>query len=364
MRLLILTLLLPGTVAAQNPVYTKPDVELAEPFSQVGSVRELRDGRVILNDSRDRRVVLVDLSKGQVTPIGATGSGPGEYRSPTAVYALLDDSTLVQDPANGRFLIIGPDARPARFFTPSGGNGVLRAIDARGRMYYQVTAVRNSPNGTPILLDSVPVVRYDMITQVHDTIAMVNVARPNVGTSGNTAAVIGVPRPFAPTDDWAVMGDGTLVVVRVSDFHVEIIAPGAPRVTGPPVPFTSQPVTEADKQAYLERVKGVTPTFRSSNGEPVTPPANFRLPDPVWDAVKPPFPSGGTRVTLDGRIWVQRSGAPDAPPQFEIFDRNGRRTGTATFPKRTRLVGFGANSAYAIRTDDDGLQYLQRYKLR
>jgi len=32
-------------------------------------------------------------------------------------------------------------------------------------------------------------------------------------------------------------------------------------------------------------------------------------------------------------------------------------------PAGTRLAGFGRNSAYVVRTDEDDLQYLQRFKL-
>jgi hypothetical protein len=31
-------------------------------------------------------------------------------------------------------------------------------------------------------------------------------------------------------------------------------------------------------------------------------------------------------------------------------------------PKATRLVGFGRGTVYLARMDDDGLEYLQRYR--
>jgi hypothetical protein len=32
-------------------------------------------------------------------------------------------------------------------------------------------------------------------------------------------------------------------------------------------------------------------------------------------------------------------------------------------PAKTRLLGFGQGTVYLVRTDDDDLQYLQRYRL-
>ena len=60
------TLISAAPVAAQAPLktLTKPDVEYAEPFTQINGVRELRDGRVIVADVREKTVQIVDLKAG------------------------------------------------------------------------------------------------------------------------------------------------------------------------------------------------------------------------------------------------------------------------------------------------------------
>jgi hypothetical protein len=70
--------------AAQSPLRTlaKPDAEYAEPFTQINGVRELKDGRVIVSDVREKTVQLVDLKAGSAQKIGREGSGPGEYAMP------------------------------------------------------------------------------------------------------------------------------------------------------------------------------------------------------------------------------------------------------------------------------------------
>jgi hypothetical protein len=88
MRHLILTagLLVTAVPAfAQNvPTRTlsKADAEFPEPFTQVTGVRELKDGRVIVIDPRDKTVQALDLKAGTAVKLGREGSGPGEYGMP------------------------------------------------------------------------------------------------------------------------------------------------------------------------------------------------------------------------------------------------------------------------------------------
>jgi hypothetical protein len=368
MRSLLLALVLPAAaVAQQTRTLGKPDAEFTDPFSAIASIRELPDGRVIVVDTRENRLRAINFATGASASIGSEGSGPGEWRTPIAVYRLPGDSTLLQDPANGRFLIIGPDAKPSRVFLPTGGvGGTLRATDSRGMMYYQAPALRVTPEG-PIALDSIPVIRYDPVRVTHDTIAFVAVPKVNLGapaTAGGVRSISGVSSPYAPADDWAVLPDGRVIVVRTSDYHVEIVESRNRRVAGPAVPFTRIPVTEVDKERWRAQAKLLRPTFRSSTGQPVTPPANFQLPEPEWQETKPAFSRGNTVVAPNGEIWVMRNRhSSDDTPTADAFNVQGRLVGRVVFPKGSQFVGFGAKWVYLARTDEDGLQYLQRYAL-
>ena len=71
--------------AAQLPTRTlfKPLAEHREPFSQIAAVRELKDGRLLVVDSRDKLVQLVNLNANRAIKVGREGLGPGEYGLPT-----------------------------------------------------------------------------------------------------------------------------------------------------------------------------------------------------------------------------------------------------------------------------------------
>jgi hypothetical protein len=85
-------------------------------------------------------------------------------------------------------------------------------------------------------------------------------------------------------------------------------------------------------------------------------------PDMVWPDVKPPFLADAARAADDGSVWVLRTRAHDDPtPTFDVFDREGRVTMRVAIPAGTRLVGFGQSGVYVVRSDEDDLQYLERY---
>jgi hypothetical protein len=49
--------------------------------------------------------------------------------------------------------------------------------------------------------------------------------------------------------------------------------------------------------------------------------------------------------------------------RIDILDPHGALTAILRLPPRTRLFGIGAESAYLLSIDDDGLQTLERYAL-
>src|SRR5690606_5447120 len=175
-----------STVGAQ-PVPTRalttPTATFDEPFTWVGGLRELRDGRVVVADRRDNTLQLIDFARGVASPIGREGAGPGEYGLPMSVLPLPADTTLVWDAVNNRFLTVLPNGKPGNTFRiedapqrRQGGPGVViapqglrnpRAIDARGRLYFEGSPIKLGPDG-PQQADSVPIIRYDRRSRATD----------------------------------------------------------------------------------------------------------------------------------------------------------------------------------------------------
>jgi len=182
-----------------------PDATLAAEFTLVTSVRELSDGRLLIVDASEKKLLVANWSNGSATQLGRNGSGPEEYLQPSTLFALDGDSTLLPDSRNGRWLLlsgasivttIGPDAPAIR----SGARLPLGADD-------QGNVILTRPMGPaatgPIGLgrrDSVLLVRAARATGRADTVAVLR-ARPATikiqGPANNPTSVEVVINPLS-----------------------------------------------------------------------------------------------------------------------------------------------------------------------
>jgi hypothetical protein len=373
----------PAARAQSTPTrtFTKPVAEFEEPFTSVGSVRELSNGRVIVSDSRDRVVQLLDFGSGEAVQVGREGQGPGEYSFPGGVYAAPGDTTLLYDPLSQRLLLIAPNGKPAgqhslrREGSGPGPSllGQLRGTDSRGRLYSQASGIRVGAGGPPESSDSVPIVRYDRGSQKADTVTFIMQAKSNTqvsGGQGNMRVVVGAANPLAPRDEWAVAPDGRVAVVTPEPYRVRWIAPNGAKTTGPVINVPKVKVSDADKAAIeKQRASGGAVMMTRSEGpggasaQARTLAASALPPLTDWPEHKPPFVGGAATVAPNGELWVRRTLAGDPQQMYDVFDAKGQRVAQVQLPKGTRLAGFGKGSAYLIRLDADDLQYIQKYSM-
>lgn len=350
------------TLFAQAPrVLDKPLVELSDPFTNVGGIRELSDGRVIVVDNGDRAVYVVDFKAGTSTQIGRSGDGPREYRVPGALLPLGGDSTLLADVGNGRLLALGPDAQPTSIVTdawPQGNNEpgtrLPRAVDAQGRGYFVGRTTGAKPVEGLSAPGSASLLRSRRGSPSEDTLGSIYMAPRRISTQmkdGKIAAVFVMIPPYSAQDGWAVFPDGAVAIVRVKDYRVEWQLPDGRRVTGQPIPFSPVRVTDRDKEI-----------FESTQGRAA---AKANLPPARdWPDFKPPFVWNEVLAGADGRLWIPRyAPASERATLYDVVDRRGVVVARAQVPNGGRVVGFGARAIYVVRKDADDLQYLQRFGL-
>jgi hypothetical protein len=369
--------LLSVPAAAQTALrLDRPRAEFPEPFTQVSAVRELPGGRVLVADRPDKVVQILDLASGTAVKVGREGQGPGEYAMPAGLVPLPGGHTLLMDPLARRFLEIGPDGRtgatvglPAIGGGPGGGIAFFGDAlgDGRGGVYLQAPPFTpGNPEATP---DSVPILRWNRAGAALDTVAFVGVPRATVQTSGRSGQFtmrIGGGRVFEPQEAWGVAGDGAVARVLPAPYRVVWYPAGGGRpVAGPEVAWTPLRVTEADRRAVIEERRRARPgvvSFSTGGGRAQAPP-NVSLPEPEFADTKPPFGGqGAVVVSPEGEVWVRKHQPAGARnPEYDVFDRAGRLVRKVTLNPRSRVVGFGQGAVYVVRTDDDDLQYLQRF---
>ena len=342
-----------------------PERTLDIDFTQIRAVRELPDGRVIITDRLDKGVVVADFNRNTFTPIGRTGSGPAEYRMPTALSPMPGDSTLLSDEGNERMAVIGPDLRIHRTFNLMlPGIGIplgARSVDRQGRYILQIPGWVLRKSG-----DTVLVIRYDARTQKIDTLARVKGSTPRRNTQ-----VEGLPYViFAAQDVWNVTPDGRVGVVRSNDYHIEWHDADGRVTTGPRIPFESRPVTMEERVAHVRRFMENSSTSSRDGTTGLSPlPAKLledrsirRVTGTQEHATEhPPFTEATPHVGPDGSFWVSRSMPLGSPQTWDVIGSSGALTGRVQMPKERRLVSIGPRWLYAVVTDDDGLQRLERY---
>ena len=158
--------------------------------------------------------------------------------------------------------------------------------------------------------DSVPIVRVDFDTRKADTVAYVKVPKNETqmtrGEDGSTKISIKI-NPLPQADDWALLNDGTVAIMRVLDFHVDYYRPDGSHVSSDKLPFDWKRITDDDKAKLVDSLqtlaKAASERAGGSGGggfrmsfEPV---AAEKLPD-----YYPPIKAGTTLADFDGNLWV------------------------------------------------------------
>jgi hypothetical protein len=345
--------------------------EYAESFDLVTSLRELPNGKLLLVDNGPRALLLVDFTGGTQTQIGRNGQGPGEYQFPGELVPYLGDTTLLVDRASRRLLPVSAEGKMGKvipFPDMVQGLSEMRGADPRGRLYFQASAFGFGPgsSATAEMPDSTTLIRWDRGTKI-DTLGKVRLPATKINTGGTSTqrTIMIMQQPYAGQDDWAVTREGRIGVVRLGDYHVDWL--GDRPAKGTPVKWDPVKVGPAEKEAFMARSRDTRNRFSVTTGGAGR--ANAPQPrqrteeDFDWPDVKPPFVPRTVYAAPEGDLWVQRSTpARDSVPVYDVFNASGNLAARIALPKGRRLVGLGKGVAYATRTDDDGLQWLERYK--
>jgi hypothetical protein len=330
---------------------------LPEEFNRIVGVRELPDGRVLVSDPGDRRLVVVDFKTKTVQQIGREGRGPGEYGLPTQFYPLAGDSILMPDVLNGRWLILQGSAivrtvPPDDPVVSATRNG-FRGADARGHILATGVIL---PTRTQVLGkgDSTALILVDRSTGIADTITRLRVAPTTVKVDVDKGGKVSQMRWFPPIlsvgEETLIFPDGWIAVARLEPYRIEWRSPDGSWIRPPPIELTEPRMNDRQKQVYLDRRSRAT-------GKPAVRPS-----DDSWPATIPPFQSRPMIPLPDGRVLILRTPTADVSGnRYEVVDRTGRRLAIVDLPETERILAVGTRGAYVVTTDEDGIQRIRRH---
>jgi hypothetical protein len=284
-----------------------------EKIGSIVGVRELPDGRVLVNDGSSRRLLLLDtmLVLDRVVLDSASEKENTYGNRVGTLIPLRGDTTFFIDPQSLALLVLDPAGNIARvrsvprvqdsYYYSSGGSEYgIPGTDAKGRLVYGIEAqpappAHAPPRGVPWFPqqpDSGFVVALDLETRKLDTIGVVR--RPKsefvvklspTGGFNFTSSV----NPMPSQDDWSVLPDGSIAFVRSIDYRVEYLNADGSRSTTGKLPFDWQPMPREAKERLVDSVRNVqsknarsqytTALIRWVNTYKRKYPANFTAPE-------------------------------------------------------------------------------------
>lgn len=284
-----------------------------EQIGSINGVRELPDGRVLVNDGTRRRLLLMDTTLHTVRIVlDSLSEIANTYGVRTgALLPYRGDSILFIDPASYAMVVLDKDANIARvrsvwrvqdvsWVTNTSGTWGWPGLDAQGRMVYRVPArpappLKPPPAGVPYFPpdpDSAFIVAVNLETRTTDTLGAIRIPKSDMRirmTADRGFNFDQVINPLPATDEWAVLPDGRVAFVRWRDYRIEYLNPDGKLTSSQKLPYDWQHMSDDDKQHMVDSVKTVqerqahmqyvTQMIRWVNQFGKGYPANFTVPE-------------------------------------------------------------------------------------
>ena len=431
-RVIAVTAVLAHQLVAQTsiPIRTITSVEAAstERLGFVSGIRELSDGSVIVNDAGKRRLIAFDKSLGAPRVIADTVAGSKiQYGArSTGIIPYAGDSTLLIDVAGRGFLVIDGKGNLARVMSSPRPNDVTSmasaglgapGFDRQGRLVYRTmlmpafkAPVVGKPYTPPTMPDSAPLLRADFDRRTADTVAWLRtqVIKVSANPLPNGGVVL-TPlfSPISTIDDWTVLPDGSIAILRGGDYHIDWIDGAGARSSAPKMPFDWKRLSDADKAAIIDSTRKLLerqlqrsgtsnvniaagPGGHGGAGIPVghsmtimpiggddgapqpkvtTPPApeaaQLVEPSELPDYYPSVLASGEMRADFDGHVWILPSTTTQAGKGllYDVVNRRGEIVERVRLPEGRALEGFGASGAVYLTSHGPDGTHLERARI-
>jgi hypothetical protein len=402
-----------------------------EVLGNIPNIRQLADGRVLVNDVQHRRVLLFDPALSKFTVIADSTSETANAYSGRigGLIAYKGDSTIFVDPQSLSMLVIDGSGKVARVMSvPRSQDAMMLAggattVDPAGRLIYRAPPNIGRPNlgpggafTPPDIPDSAAIVRIDLATRKLDTLGFIKTPKIkfDVVRDDNGVRVTSQANPLPVIDDWAVLPDGTVALVRGRDYHIDFVTPEGKLVNAPKIPFEWQRLTDEDKVAFLDSLKAVRARMGANapnigfggagggagaGGMQMTiigggpggggpPPGagggNVRVQGgpgggagglnlqtnfvPASDLpdYKPPFFVGNLRADTEGNLWIRTIPTKAIPggPVYDVINKKGELIDRVQIPADRAIVGFGPDGTVYLAYRNDTSVYLEKAKVR
>lgn len=436
-KLILLSLASAVPLAAQAPavrLISAPDAKSKPEFTYVPAVRQLPNGALLVNDVVKRQLTLLDPSLANATIVADSGAGAVNSYGIRGggLIAYLADSSLFVDPAGLSMFVIDPQGKIARVASIPrsqdagmiGSNMVSSpGFDCKGRLVYRggLTLIRPAARQSggafvpPDFPDSSAIVRVDLASRKLDTAAFYKIPHTKLKMEqgeGGRVTMTNETNPLPLVDDWAVLSDGSIAIVRGQDYHVDLVNPDGGITSAAKIPFDWQHLSDDDKVAFLDSATKAAEAARAAaaNAPPGSSPivgggdgggaprmvinmqvggggggggggglgqrimASGALPGgaalPPIDFVpasdlpdyRPVFGPGGVKADLDDNLWVRTSAVRQGSAGliYDVINHGGELIDRVQIPAGRQIVGFGKGGVVYMLARDGASSWIER----
>jgi hypothetical protein len=338
-------------------------------FDSLVNVRVLSDGRVVVNDILARRLVALDPSLTRLTLIADTSATSPHSYGENALLPYLGDSVVLLDFRSSAMVVIDPAwtfGRSMAMAKASDDMNIINssilgapAFDPAGRLVYRggarLLGLQFGCTGTTppkVALDSAPLVRANLESRTIDTLTQVKFVQIPFVTEQSTPGCWRTAgrTNVLPThgDDWVVMTDGTIAIVREQDYHVDWIAMDGTRTSTPKMPFDWRQLTADDKQRMIDSATRRRDSSLAARPIPAGAPPGFKFTGPpvvTPDQIPDYYPAlklGSVKVDIEGNLWIPPSTSREAKGGvlYDVVNRKGDVVDRVQLPAGRAVVGF------------------------
>lgn len=417
-----------GAQAQTIRLIAAPDARTKPVFGTVTSVRQLPGGQVLVNDGLRRQLSLLDQSFGAPAIVADSGAGAANSYGIRAggLVPYLADSTLFIDPAGLSMFVLDPAGKIARVASvPRSQDASFMTaanvgLDSKGRIVYRggLLLIRNptapapGAGGAGFVMpeppDSTSLLRVDLASRKVDTAGWFKIPKTKMNMTQNERGGFSATSEINPmplVDDWAVLANGSIALVRGQDYHVDFVDADGKVTNGAKIPFDWQRLTDDDKVAVIDSSKKAMDAARAaaasaaagSNpnlvaigaevgavtrtsinfstadggggggmGQRMMAPGGMSIggagsvafvqPSDLPD-YRPAFSTNAARADADGNLWVRTSAVRQGTAGFvyDVINGQGQLVDRLQIPAGRTIAGFGKGGVvYMVARDASG----------
>lgn len=396
-------------------------------FNQVQHLRALSDGRVLINDPGRHQVVLLDANLANPKVVIDSAGGTTMYGlNSGALIPFAADSTLFVDRTTSAFLVLDSKGEVARVMSMPAGNSAISnyltnptsfgypAFSPALGIVYRLPMPRpqfeRPRQGEPEIArsyeDSAVVMTMNVKRRTVDTLSRlgtgttVSLRLTSNGTNSNSRSPI-----FPIFDDWTVMSDGTIAVLRGREYRVDFYSTDGTRTPGPRLSYPWKPVDEEARTQLVDsintqrrkqfddmieemRKQALDPNQKIGPGGekiilvdnmPIRTYGGERVPPPTPPAVVlpneiPDYLPAVERVTNayradeDDRLWIRPKPPLGSPRNqatiYDVVDRTGTLVDRVQLPVGRTLVGFAPGGIVFLTVRDGNTVKIEKHSFK